>query len=88
MQDDVKRADASLAKTETVDTFLDGDVNWLQEIRRMATEMPVSEQMIIRGVSASVNARAGGGVLKIEGGAVNPAVIDEFEKHFETRIIK
>ena len=80
MQDDVKRADASLAKTETVDTFLDGDVNWLQEIRRMATEMPVSEQMIIRGVSASVNARAGGGVLKIEGGAVNPAVIDEFEK--------
>ena len=80
MQDDVKRADASLAKTETVDTFLDGDVNWLQEIRRMATEMPVSEQMIIRGVSASVNARAGGGVLKIEGGAVNPSVIDEFEK--------
>ena len=80
MQDDVKRADASLAKTETVDTFLDGDVNWLQEIRRMATEMPASEQMIIRGVSASVNARAGGGVLKIEGGAVNPAVIDEFEK--------
>lgn len=80
MQEDVKRADASLAKTETVDTFLDGDVNWLQEIRRMATEMPASEQMIIRGVSASVNARAGGGVLKIEGGAVNPAVIDEFEK--------
>ncbi len=80
MQDEVKRADASLAKTETVDTFLDGDVNWLHEIRRMATEMPASEQMIIRGASASVNARAGGGVLKIEGGAVNPAVIDEFEK--------
>ncbi|MEC8474725.1 MAG: hypothetical protein VXZ38_08750 [Planctomycetota bacterium] len=79
MQGDVKRADESLAKTETVDTFLDGDVNWLQEIRRMATEMPASEQMIIRGVSASVNARTGGGVLKIEGGAVNPAVIDEFE---------
>lgn len=80
MQANVKLADESIAKTETVDAFLDGDVNWLQEIRRMAIEMPASEQMIIRGVSASVNARSGGGVLKIEGGAVNPAVIDEFEK--------
>jgi hypothetical protein len=80
MQPDIKLADESLAKTETVDAFLDGDVNWLQEIRRMAVEMPPSDQMIIRGVSAGVNARTGGGVLKIEGGAVNPAVIDEFEK--------
>ncbi len=80
MQADVKLADQSLAKTETVDAFLDGDVNWLHEIRRMAMEMPPSDQMIIRGVSASVDARNGGGVLKIEGGAVNPAVIDEFEK--------
>ena len=80
MQDDIKIADESVAKTETVDAFLDGDVNWLQEIRRMAVEMPPSDQMIIRGVSAGVNARNGGGVLKIEGGAVNPAVIDEFEK--------
>lgn len=80
MQADVKLADESLAKTETVDAFLDGDVNWLSEIRRMAMEMPPSDQMIIRGVSASVDARKGGGTLKIEGGAVNPAVIDEFEK--------
>ncbi len=80
MQPDIKLADESLAKTETVDAFLDGDVNWLQEIRRMAVEMPPSDQMIIRGVSAGVNARTGGGVLKIEGGAVNPAIIDEFEK--------
>ena len=71
MQDDVKRADASLPRQRRLTiSFLDGDANWLQEIRRMATEMPVSEQMIdaLR-VSASVNARAGGGVLKIEGGA-------------------
>ena len=80
MQSEVKLADESIAKTETVDTFLDGDVNWLNEIRRMALEMPPSDQMIIRGVSASANSRSGGGFLKIEGGAINPAVIDEFEK--------
>ncbi len=80
MQSDVKLADQSIAKTETMDNFLDGDVNWLHEVRRMALQMPPSEQMIVRGVSASANQRRGGGNLKIEGGAINPSVIDEFER--------
>ncbi len=80
MQPDVDRAQESIARTEVIDQFLDGDVNWLNEIRRMAVNMPPSDQMIVRSVSASANPRGGGGTLKVEGGVVNPSVIDAFEQ--------
>ena len=80
MQPDVDRAEESIARTEVIDQFLDGDVNWLSEIRRMAIEMPPSDEMIVRSVSASSNPRTGGGTLKVEGGVVNPSVIDVFEQ--------
>jgi hypothetical protein len=36
--------------------------------------------MIVRSVSVNSNPRGGGGTLKVEGAAVNPSVIDEFER--------
>ena len=80
LQPEVDRAKESIARTETVDEFLDGDVNWLKEIRRMAMNMPPSDQMIVRGVSVTANTRGGGGTLKVEGGVVSPSTIDAFEQ--------
>ncbi len=80
MKPDVDRAAESIARTETIDGFLDGDVNWLNELRRLAVQMPPSDEMIVRSVSATADARAGGGTLKVEGGAVNPSIIDTFEQ--------
>ncbi len=80
LQPEVDRAKTSIARTETVDEFLDADVNWLNEIRRMATTMPPSNEMIVRGVSATANTRGGGGTLKVEGGVVTPSIIDTFEQ--------
>jgi hypothetical protein len=77
---EVDRAKESLARTESVDQFLDADVNWLDEIRRMALKMPPSDQMIVRGIVGTANQRGGGGTLKVDAGVVNPAVIDAFEQ--------
>ncbi len=79
MKPDVDRALESIARTEKVDEFLDGDVNWLNEIRRLAMLMPPSDQLIVRSVSGSSDARRGGGTLKVEGAVTAPSVIEDFE---------
>ncbi|MDB4393775.1 hypothetical protein N9Z67_00335 [Rhodopirellula sp.] len=75
----VKAADVSIARTELVDKYLDGDVNWLNEIRRLAEKMPESDKLIVRSVSGTTNARSGGGTMQVMGAVTKPAVIDEFE---------
>lgn len=70
----------SIARTESIDKFLDGDVNWLDELRRLARSMPSSDQMIVRQVSATSDPRGGGGTLKVIGAVTTPGVIDEFEE--------
>ena len=69
----------SIARTELVDKYLDGDVNWLNEIRRLAEKMPESDKLIVRSVSGTTNARSGGGTMQVMGAVTKPAVIDEFE---------
>ena len=78
-QKGVKAADESIARTELVDKYLDGDVNWLNEIRRLASKVPESDKLIVRSVSAVSDARNGGGTMTIEGAVTKPAVIEEFE---------
>ncbi len=78
-QKGVKAADESIARTELVDTYLDGDVNWLNEIRRLAAKVPESDKLIVRSVSAVIDSRKGGGTLTVEGAVTKPAVIEEFE---------
>jgi hypothetical protein len=80
MKPQVDAAVKSIARTESVDKFLDGDVNWLEEFRRLARTMPSSDQMIVRNISAISDARSGGGTLKILGSVTTPGVIDEFEE--------
>jgi len=78
-QKGVKAADVSVARTELVDKYLDGDVNWLNEIRRLASKVPESDKLIVRSVSAVSDTRNGGGTMTIEGAVTKPAVIEEFE---------
>ncbi|HBV65437.1 MAG TPA: hypothetical protein DEF45_20725 [Rhodopirellula sp.] len=78
-QKGVKAADESIARTELVDKYLDGDVNWLNEIRRLASKVPESDKLIVRSVSAVSDSRNGGGTMTIEGAVTKPAVIEEFE---------
>ncbi|MGB0595556.1 MAG: hypothetical protein ACPGLY_02510 [Rubripirellula sp.] len=80
MKSDVDTANKSVQRTEKIDAYLDGDVNWLNELRRMATTIPASEELIVRGISASSNTRSGGGVITLEGAVTEPAVIDKLEQ--------
>ncbi|MAI73877.1 MAG: hypothetical protein CMM01_23670 [Rhodopirellula sp.] len=78
-QKGVKAADVSIARTELVDKYLDGDVNWLNEIRRLAAKVPESDKLIVRSVSGVSDSRNGGGTLTVEGAVTKPAVIEVFE---------
>ena len=69
----------ALAALSRVDQFLDGNVQWLDEIRRLADRMPGSDQMIVRSITASADQRTGGGKLVVSGGAISPDSIEEFE---------
>ncbi|QDT09351.1 type IV pilus biogenesis protein PilM [Planctomycetes bacterium K23_9] len=79
MANPVKEAGKSVERTERVDQFLDGDVNWLDELRRLVALMPDSDSMIVRSVSGTTDQRNGGGTLTLVGGVTDPKVIDEFE---------
>lgn len=72
-------AEAMIDQTARVDQFLNGDVNWLEELQRLATTMPASDQLILREVNAASDARDGGGRLVVSGRVTSPKVIDEFE---------
>ncbi|MDG2223255.1 MAG: hypothetical protein P8L85_17870 [Rubripirellula sp.] len=80
MKSEVDTANESVQRTEKIDAYLDGDVNWLNELRRMAITIPASEELIVRGISASSNTRSGGGVITLEGAVTEPAVIDKLEQ--------
>ncbi len=80
MKPDVDEALKRIDRTEKVDQFLDADVNWLDELRRLATTMPPADQMILKTVSASGDSRNGGGTLVVSGAVTNPDVIEEFEE--------
>ena len=75
----VKAADVSIARTEMVDKYLDGDVNWLNEIRRLAVKVPESDKLIVRSLYAVSDTRNGGGSITLEGSVTKPSVIEEFE---------
>ncbi|TWT91900.1 hypothetical protein [Neorhodopirellula pilleata] len=72
-------AEVMIDQTARIDQFLNGDVNWLEELQRLATTMPSSDQLILREVNAASEVRDGGGRLVVSGRVTSPAVIDEFE---------
>ncbi|KAA1259421.1 hypothetical protein LF1_19530 [Rubripirellula obstinata] len=79
LQKPVDEALKSIGRTEQVDQFLDGNVQWLDEFRRLAERMPGSDEMIVRSINASADQRSGGGKFVVSGGAISPDSIDQFE---------
>lgn len=79
MRADVKKAQASVERTDRVDQFLDGDVNWLEELERLAATLPPAEQLILKQVSAASDSRLGGGRIVVSGLVTSPDVITEME---------
>jgi hypothetical protein len=73
-------ADASIARTEIIDQFLDSDVNWLDEIRRLAVKAPPSEDLIVKSISGTANTKGGGGTLRVIGSVTDPGIIDAMEE--------
>ncbi|TWT52458.1 Competence protein A [Rubripirellula amarantea] len=80
MKSSVDQAVESVGKTEQIDQFLDGNVQWLDELKRLADQMPPSNEMIVRSISATADQREGGGKLQVTGAVVSPSVIDDFEQ--------
>lgn len=76
----VEDADDTIARTEKVDAFLDGNVIWLEELRRTALQMPPAEQLIVNNLSAEADVRTGGGSLTLEGNVTSGSVIASFEE--------
>ncbi|MCM2371685.1 type IV pilus biogenesis protein PilM [Aporhodopirellula aestuarii] len=74
-----KSSDKMIDKTELIDQFLDGDVNWLDEFERLAGSMPAADELIVKEVSAISNSRGGGGRIVVTGLVTSPEVIDAFE---------
>jgi hypothetical protein len=75
----VDQAIKNIGRTQTIDTYLDGNVNWLEEIRRLATSMPPGDEMIVRRIAGTVDER-GGGTLTVVGGVTEPEIIEQFEQ--------
>ncbi len=79
MSETVELSEAQVAKVAKVDEFLSGNVVWLKEIRRVAEEMPPSDQAILTSLAAMVPPRSGGGQLTLAGAVTRPDVIDALE---------
>lgn len=73
-------ASESVARTEKVDQFLDSDVNWLDELRRLAEKAPPSDQFIVRSITGTADVRSGGGTVRVVSAVSEPGVINEMEE--------
>jgi len=80
LQPRVEVAEASIGEVAEVDKFLDGDVNWLAEMQRLATKMPPAETLLVREIRGTTSTN-GGGSLTVYGSVTDSSVIEEFENN-------
>ncbi len=78
LQSEVEQADQVIAKTAQFDAFLDGNVIWLDELRRTATKLPPADEAIVTDVVARVN-REGGGSLTVSGAVTRSSTVAKME---------
>lgn len=75
----VTEAEKSIARTASIDQFLDSSVVWLDQVRRLATQMPPSDRAIVKRLNAVSLPREGGGRIIISGAATSTTAVDEME---------
>ena len=76
----VALAQTSIDRTEVVDKYLDGGVIWIDELSRIAKQIPPSTNAILKTVTVNSNQRGGGGLLTLAGAATSTAVIDQLSQ--------
>lgn len=72
----VELSQTEIDRTEQVEQFLDGNVIWLEELRRVAEKAPTSDKLILSRVNANLPARSGA-ELVMAGRVTEPAVVDQ-----------
>ncbi len=73
----VERAEQNIMRTNAVDVFLDGNVNWLEETRRLAQKIPAADQVMLNQLTGKILPQTGGGTLTVQADAVTPAVVGQ-----------
>ncbi|QDV64880.1 type IV pilus biogenesis protein PilM [Crateriforma conspicua] len=86
LQEQVEMADTSITEVGQVDLFLNGDVNWLTAMKRLAEEMPPAQDLIVREFHGASNTRTGGGTMTIRGGVTDSDLIEEFEDSIRDQV--
>lgn len=71
----VAASEVEIARAERVDTFLDGNVIWLEELRRVAETIPPAEELILSSVDANLPQRRGAELI-LSGKVTQPKAFD------------
>jgi len=69
-------------RADRVDTFLDGNVVWLEEIKRVAENLPPAEQLILTSVDANLPQRSGA-ELTLAGKVSESKVVDTMRSRLQ-----
>jgi hypothetical protein len=74
----VKDAEELRTRVSEIDTFVTGDINWLDEVYDLSVKLPPAEQAIVE--QATFSSRpGGGGQIVLEGYVRDPATIEALE---------
>lgn len=75
LQADVDDAAMVQSEVAAIEEFLDADVVWLDEIRRLAKLAPPSDQLILSDLRGAADISNGGGKIEIKGRVAEPSVL-------------
>lgn len=77
MADAVNDAEVATSEAAQIEKFLDADVVWIDELRRLARLAPSSSKLILGDLRGSAEVARGGGQIEIKGRVVQPSVLSE-----------
>lgn len=78
LQQRVQRAQVQMDRVAVLDEWVEGDINWLDELRELSDELPSAEQTIVTQLAAS--ALQSGGRLTVTGAVKDSQVIASIER--------
>lgn len=75
----VEKAEKLMDKTDRIKVFTDGDITWLDELRRVARRLPDADHLILREISLGPGRERGGRII-LKGNVVTAEVIAKLEE--------
>ena len=86
LETQLKETDVHVANVARIDQFLDGNVIWVEELRRLAEKLPPAEQAILTNLTASAQTRTGGGQMTLTGKVTTPEVKNQLESQLRDEL--